>query len=86
MGENRYHRAIWLSDIHPGTRGCKAEFLLYFLRSNDSDVLYLVGDIVDGWALKRSWFRDQHHTVFIYKIFFHRRDAENAESFDCFHS
>jgi len=59
MGEKSYHRAIWLSDIHLGTRGCKAELLLDFLRSNDSDVLYLVGDIIDGWALKRSWYRDQ---------------------------
>ena len=48
MGEKRYHRAIWLSDIHLGTRGCKAEFLLDFLRSNDSDVLYLVGDTTFG--------------------------------------
>jgi len=68
MGENRNHRAIWLSDIHLGTRGCKAEFLLDFLRSNDSDVLYLVGDIIDGWALKRSWYWDQHHNDVIQKL------------------
>ena len=68
MGEIRYHRAIWLSDIHLGTRGCKAEFLLDFLRSNESDVLYLVGDIIDGWALKRSWYWDQHHNDVIQKL------------------
>lgn len=68
MGEARHHRAIWLSDIHLGTRGCKAEFLLDFLRSNDSDVLYLVGDIIDGWALKRSWYWDQHHNDVIQKL------------------
>ena len=49
------HRAIFLSDIHLGTRGCQAELLLDFLRKNESEHLYLVGDIVDGWRLKR-WF------------------------------
>lgn len=68
MGEKRYLRAIRLSDIHLGTRGCKAGFLLDFLRSNDSDVLYLVGDITDGWALKRSWYWDQHHNDAIQKL------------------
>lgn len=46
------HRTIWISDIHLGTPGCKAEFLLDFLKWNDSDTLYLVGDILDGW---RCW-------------------------------
>ena len=50
---NRY-RSIWISDTHLGTRGCKVDFLLDFLRHNESDYLYLVGDIVDGWSLKRS--------------------------------
>jgi UDP-2,3-diacylglucosamine pyrophosphatase LpxH len=50
------YRSIWISDIHLGTRGCKAEFLLDFLKHNDSDYLYLVGDIIDGWALKLTWF------------------------------
>jgi len=68
MGEKRYHRATWLSDIHLGTRGCKAGFLLDFLRSNDSDVLYMVGDIIDGWALKRTWYWDQHHNDVIQKL------------------
>ena len=47
-------RAIFVSDIHLGTRGCKAEQLLEFLRHYESDYLYLVGDIVDFWAMKRS--------------------------------
>ena len=68
VSKKKYHRAIWLSDIHLGTRGCKAGFLLDFLRSNDSDVLYLVGDIIDGWALKRSWYWDQHHNDVIQKL------------------
>ena len=55
------YRTIWISDIHLGTRGCKADYLLDFLRSTESDHLYLVGDIVDGWQLKRSWYWPQSH-------------------------
>jgi UDP-2,3-diacylglucosamine pyrophosphatase LpxH len=65
---HRRHRAIWLSDIHLGTKGCKADFLLDFLRSNDSAYLYLVGDIVDGWQLRRSWYWDQNHNDVVQKI------------------
>ena len=58
------HRTIWISDIHLGTRGCKAEMLLDFLRNNESDMLYLVGDIIDGWRLTRAWFwRPSHNAV-----------------------
>jgi UDP-2,3-diacylglucosamine pyrophosphatase LpxH len=64
---NRY-RTIWLSDIHLGTRGCKAEFLLDFLRCNESETLYLVGDIIDGWRLSRSWYWAQSHNDVVQKI------------------
>ena len=49
-----HHWAIWISDIHLGTSGCKAEYLLDFLKWNKSDTLYLVGDIIDGWQLKKG--------------------------------
>lgn len=62
------YRAIWISDVHLGTRGCKAEFLLDFLKSTESDVLYLVGDIVDGWRLRRSWYWPQAHNDVVQKI------------------
>ncbi|MCA3167669.1 MAG: UDP-2,3-diacylglucosamine diphosphatase, partial [Burkholderiales bacterium] len=58
--EKKY-RAVWISDIHLGTPGCQAGHLLDFLRSFDSDYLYLVGDIIDGWQLKRSWYWQQSH-------------------------
>ena len=45
-------RTLFISDIHIGTRGCQAEKFLDFLRDYDADVIYLVGDIVDGWQLK----------------------------------
>jgi hypothetical protein len=55
------HRTIFLSDIHLGTRGCQAELLLDFLKKNECENLYLVGDIVDGWRLKRWWYWPQAH-------------------------
>lgn len=54
-------RAIWISDVHLGTTGCQAQRLLEFLRRTESDTLYLVGDIIDGWQLKRRWYWDQSH-------------------------
>src|SRR3954468_21715288 len=52
----RSHRTIFISDTHLGTRGCKAEALADFLAHNDCNTLFLVGDIVDGWQIKRRWF------------------------------
>ena len=62
------HRAIWISDIHLGTSGCKADYLLDFLKWNESDQLYLVGDIIDGWQLKKSWYWKQSHNDVVQKI------------------
>lgn len=55
------YRSVFISDIHLGTRGCRAAFLVDFLKKNTYENLFLVGDIVDGWRLKRSWFWDKHH-------------------------
>jgi UDP-2,3-diacylglucosamine pyrophosphatase LpxH len=62
------YRTIWISDLHLGTRGCKAEFLVDFLRYNDADTIYLVGDIIDGWRLKRSWYWPQAHNDVVQKV------------------
>jgi UDP-2,3-diacylglucosamine pyrophosphatase LpxH len=64
----KQYRTIWLSDIHLGTRGCKAEFLLDFLKHHESEYLYLVGDIIDGWRLKKSWYWTQYHNDVVQKI------------------
>jgi UDP-2,3-diacylglucosamine pyrophosphatase LpxH len=64
----RHHRTIWISDTHLGTRGCKADLLCDFLRHNDCDLLYLVGDIVDGWRLRRAWFWHESHNAVIDEI------------------
>jgi UDP-2,3-diacylglucosamine pyrophosphatase LpxH len=68
MPSGHHHRTIWLSDIHLGTRGCKAEFLLDFLRHNEAETIYLVGDIVDMWRLRRSWYWAQSHNDVIQKL------------------
>ena len=62
------YRTIWLSDIHLGTRGCKADLLLEFLRHTESDTLYLVGDIIDGWRLQRGWYWDDSYSFLVRRI------------------
>lgn len=54
-------RAIWISDVHLGTKACKASALCAFLGDYNSKYLYLVGDIVDGWALRKAWYWDEAH-------------------------
>ncbi len=61
-------RAIWISDFHLGTRYARARDLIDFLESWESDYLYLVGDVVDGWALARSWYWTQEQNDVIQKI------------------
>jgi UDP-2,3-diacylglucosamine pyrophosphatase LpxH len=61
-------RAIFVSDIHLGTPGCKAQHLLDFLRHTESDFLYLVGDILDGWALRSRFYWHQTHNDVIQKV------------------
>lgn len=62
------YRTIWISDVHLGTRGSKAEYLLDFLKRSDSETLYLVGDIIDGWRLKKSWYWPQAHNDVVQKL------------------
>lgn len=73
----RHYRSIFVSDVHLGTRGCKADFFLEFLKQNESEYLYLVGDIVDGWRLRRSWYWPQPHNDIIQKIL--RRARKGAK-------
>lgn len=64
----RHYRTVFLSDVHLGTRACKAELLADFLRHVRFEELYLVGDIVDGWRLKKNWYWDEHHDVVVRKV------------------
>jgi UDP-2,3-diacylglucosamine pyrophosphatase LpxH len=62
------YRTIFLSDMHLGTRGCQAHLILDFLRHNDADTFYLVGDIIDGWRMKASFYWPQSHNDVIQKL------------------
>ena len=62
------YRSIWISDFHLGTRGCQSELLLEFIKHTQSEKLYLVGDIIDGWALKNNWYWPQSHNDVVQKI------------------
>lgn len=55
------YRTVWISDVHLGYKGCKAHLLLDFLKAVNSDYLYLVGDIVDLWSMKKSVHWPQEH-------------------------
>jgi UDP-2,3-diacylglucosamine pyrophosphatase LpxH len=66
--ETRRYRTIWLSDVHLGWRASEAGRLLDFLKRHDADHWYLVGDMVDGWMLKRSWHWPQSHNDVVQKL------------------
>jgi UDP-2,3-diacylglucosamine pyrophosphatase LpxH len=61
-------RTAWISDLHLGTPGCRADALLDFLRQVECERLYLVGDIIDGWQLRRSWYWPQAHNDVVQKL------------------
>lgn len=61
-------RTIWISDVHLGFKGCKADYLLDFLKHTESEYLYLVGDIVDIWSMKKSVYWPQSHNNVLRKI------------------
>jgi len=61
-------RTVWISDLHLGTPGCQAVALLDFLRAVECETLFLVGDIVDGWQLKRQWYWPQSHNDVVQKL------------------
>lgn len=67
------YRSVFISDTHLGTRGCRGDFLADFLRRTSCQHLYLVGDIIDGWRLRRSWYWDDHHDEVLRLILAHAR-------------
>ena len=62
------YRTLFLSDLHLGTRAAQAELLLDFLKYHDAETIYLVGDIVDGWRLKKGWYWPQAHNDVVQKF------------------
>ncbi len=67
-GNVHRYRSVWISDVHLGTSGCQAHALLDFLRAIECETLFLVGDIVDGWQLRRGWFWPQSHNDVVQKL------------------
>ena len=57
----RHYRAIFISDFHLGTKDCRSDFLADFLKHSSSQYLYLVGDVFDGWRLRKSWYWNASH-------------------------
>jgi UDP-2,3-diacylglucosamine pyrophosphatase LpxH len=72
------YRAIFISDLHLGTPGCQAPALLDFLKTHASDTLYLVGDIVDGWQLRRRWYWPQSHNDVVQKLLRRARKGDRV--------
>ncbi len=71
-------RSIFISDVHLGTRGCQAERLLDFLRNYDSDHLFMVGDIIDFWAMGRSIQWSTLHNTVVQKILRRARHGQKV--------
>ena len=67
-GDIRRYRALFISDVHLGTKACQAELLLEFLRVHDADTIYLVGDIVDFWRIRRTAHWPQSHNDVLQKL------------------
>ena len=67
-GQPRRLRSLFISDFHLGTKGAQAEALLEFLRVYDAETIYLVGDIIDGWRLRSSWYWPQTHNDVVQKL------------------
>ena len=63
-----HYRTGWISDVHLGTRGSRASELLDFLKDTEFETLYLVGDLIDIWALRRGIYWPQEHNDVIQKI------------------
>lgn len=73
-GRHRY-RTVFISDTHLGTKGARTDFLSDFLGSMSCDSLFLVGDIVDGWRLRKCWYWDAAHDQVIRHILRHARNG-----------
>jgi len=64
----KHYRTLFISDVHLGTKACQAEALLDFLRHFEADTIYLVGDIIDFWRIKRSPHWPQAHNDVVQKL------------------
>lgn len=68
LQDKMYFRSIWISDVHLGYKGCKAEYLLDFLQATESEYLFLLGDIIDIWSMKRTMYWPELHNNVLRKL------------------
>ena len=66
--KRRHYRTVWISDVHLGTKGCNATLLIDFLDHVDSETMYLVGDIIDGWRLKKKFYWPAEHNDIVWRL------------------
>ncbi len=66
--DTRRYRTLFISDLHLGSKAARSDDLLDFLRMNEAETIFLVGDIVDGWRLKRSWHWPQNCNDVVQKL------------------
>jgi UDP-2,3-diacylglucosamine pyrophosphatase LpxH len=71
----RRFRSLFVSDVHLGTKGSQAGLFFDFLRKHDADTLYIIGDLIDGWRLKRSWYWPESHNDVIQCLLKKGRDG-----------
>ena len=77
-GVRPLYRSVFVSDIHLGTRGARCEFFADFLRRTSCQYLFLVGDIIDGWRLRKSWYWDEQHDEVLRQILRHARGGTHV--------
>ena len=64
----KQYNAIFISDVHMGTKHAQVDKLLTFLKETECRHLYIVGDLIDGWELKRKWYWDDTHNLLVQKL------------------
>lgn len=72
-----HYKSIFISDVHLGTKGCQAELLNNFLKNNSCENLFLIGDIIDGWRIKKKFFWPEAHNLVIRQVINKQRHGSN---------
>jgi UDP-2,3-diacylglucosamine pyrophosphatase LpxH len=78
VAEKTFYRSVWISDVHLCTRDNRADLLYDFLGSIRCDYLYLVGDIIDVWALRKRWFWPAFYNEVLHKLLKRARKEANV--------
>lgn len=74
-----FYRSVWISDVHLSTKDARADMVYSFLNSIKVDYLYLVGDIIDVWALRKKWHWPNQYNEVVHKIL--KRSRKGARVF-----